>query len=85
MKKLIVLAALAASGISFPYAADWSDCRAQKREAVRLEQALGNGKKLKGYHSGAAMKQARRNKEAWLRKHCRYYSSRLRDIEREMM
>ncbi|WP_295874647.1 hypothetical protein [uncultured Zhongshania sp.] len=67
------------------HAAGWESCRARKIEAVRLEQALGDGKKLKGYASGAAMKKARRSKEDWIRKNCRYYSSRLRDVERDMM
>jgi|TARA_R110000772_G_scaffold155288_1_gene266361 hypothetical protein len=66
-------------------AADWRACRAKKVEVVRLEQALGAGKKLKGYASGAAMKKARRAKEDWLWKHCRSYSRRLRDVERDMM
>ena len=66
-------------------AADWQSCRARKIEAVRLEQALGAGKKLKGYASGAAMKKARRAKEDWLWKYCRSYSRRLRDVERDMM
>lgn len=67
------------------HAASWDACRARKIEAVRLEQALGDGKKLKGYSSGAAMKKARRAKEEWIWKNCRYYSRRLRDIERDMM
>ncbi len=66
-------------------AADWNACRARKVEVVRLEQALGAGKKLKGYASGAAMKKARRSKEDWLWKHCRSYSRQLRDVERSMM
>ena len=66
-------------------AADWKACRAKKIETVRLEQALGDGKKLKGYSSGAAMKKARRAKEDWIWKNCRYYSRQLRDIERDMM
>ncbi|MDF1693269.1 MAG: hypothetical protein P1U47_12890 [Zhongshania sp.] len=66
-------------------AADWKACRARKVEVVRLEQALGAGKKLKGYASGTAMKKARRSKEDWLWKHCRSYSRRLRDVERDMM
>lgn len=66
-------------------AADWDACRARKIEAVQLEQALGKGKKLKGYASGAAMKKARRAKEDWIWKNCRYYSRRLRDLERDMM
>ncbi|CAA0105816.1 Uncharacterised protein [Zhongshania aliphaticivorans] len=67
------------------HAASWQACRAKKIETVRLEQALGNGKKLKGYKSGATMKKARRSKEEWIWKNCRYYASRLRDIERDMM
>jgi hypothetical protein len=31
------------------------------------------------------MKKARRAKEEWIWKNCRYYSRRLRDIERDMM
>ncbi len=66
-------------------AADWQACKRQKIEVIKLEQALGQGKKLKGYGSGAAMKQARRDKEDWLWKHCRYYSNRLRNLERDRM
>ncbi|AKH68442.1 hypothetical protein IMCC21906_00750 [Spongiibacter sp. IMCC21906] len=71
--------------ISQSQAASWKSCKKRKQEAVRLEQALGKGKKLKGYKSGAAMKKARRNHEQWLWKNCRYYSSRLRDLEQELM
>lgn len=66
-------------------AADWDDCKQRKREALRLEQGLGKGKKVSGYSSGAAMKARRRELERWLRKNCRYYSNRLRDLERESM
>lgn len=66
-------------------AAEWSECRRVKRDVVTLQQALREGRKLKGYKSGAAMKRARRDGDIWLRKHCRYYSRRLRDIERQMM
>ncbi len=66
-------------------AAGWQACRARKIETVRLEQALGAGKRLKGYASGAAMKKARRAKEDWLWKNCRSYSRRLREVERDMM
>lgn len=83
--RLTILLFLSFSAGSELHAADWDACRARKIEAVRLEQALGDGKKLKGYASGAAMKKARRAKEDWIWKNCRYYSRRLRDIERDMM
>jgi hypothetical protein len=66
-------------------AADWLSCRASKVEVLQLEKSLRSGKKLKGYASGAAMKKARRRKDDWLWKHCRAYSSRLRDVEASMM
>ncbi len=66
-------------------AADWPQCKSAKREAVRLQQALRDGRKLKGYKSGAAMKRARKSRELWLRKNCRYHSRRLREVERSMM
>ena len=66
-------------------AADWPECRNVKREAVRLQKALRDGRKLSGYRSGSAMKKARRDKDVWLRKNCRYHSRRLRDLERDMM
>jgi hypothetical protein len=82
--RLIVL--ICCTGIfTDAHAASWEACRAKKIEVVRLEQALGDGKKLNGYASGAAMKKARRAKEDWIWKNCRYYSSRLRNIERDMM
>ena len=67
------------------WAADWPECRNAKRESVRLQKALRDGRKLSGYSSGSAMKKARRDKDIWLRKNCRYHSQRLRDLEREMM
>ncbi|WP_269618776.1 hypothetical protein [Zhongshania sp. BJYM1] len=85
MKSRLILLALCFGFSSLLCAADWQACRARKVEAVRLEQALGDGKKLKGYASGAAMKKARRAKEDWIWKNCRYYSRRLRDLERDMM
>ncbi|WP_372864167.1 hypothetical protein [Spongiibacter sp.] len=66
-------------------AADWASCKSSKREAVQLQQALRDGRKLKGYASGSAMKRARRQRDIWLRKHCRGYAKRLRALEREMM
>ncbi len=66
-------------------AADWPECESAKREAVRLQQALRDGRKLRGYNSGAAMKKARRSRDEWLRKNCRSYSRRLRDVERSLM
>lgn len=67
------------------HAASWSQCKSQKIQLVRLQQHLGAGKKLAGYSSGADMKRARRAKQTWLRKNCRYYSRQLRNIERGMM
>ena len=85
MKYPIILLCAVLSLALPTHAADWRACRAKKVEVVRLEQALGAGKKLTGYASGAAMKKARRSKEDWLWKHCRNYSRRLREVERDMM
>ena len=82
---LLVGSLLSIAAVAPANAASWEQCRREKIEAVRLEQALGEGKKLRGYASGTAMKNARRKKESWLWKNCRSYSRRLRDIERDMM
>ena len=84
MKKYLVSVVFVLSG-AMAQGADWSECEGVKREAVRLQQALRDGRKLKGYSSGEAMKKARRKRDTWLRKNCRSYSRRLRDIERSMM
>lgn len=80
-----VLAIALGPGLAPVAAADWPACKKVKREAVQLQQALREGRKLRGYASGQAMKRGRERRELWLRKQCRYYSGRLRDIERSMM
>ncbi len=81
----ILIIMLTALGAQSAAAADWASCKGAKREAVHLQQALRDGRKIKGYASGAAMKRARRQRDVWLRKHCRSYAKRLRALEREMM
>ena len=82
---VIALAIVLAVGAEPVAAADCPACKKVKREAVALQQALREGRKLRGYASGQAMKRGRERRELWLRKQCRYYSGLLRDIERGMM
>lgn len=85
MRIVMCCVVLAVTAVPDVQAADWPECRQVKREAVRLQKALRDGRKLTGYRSGSAMKKARRDRDIWLRKHCRYHAKRLRDIERDMM
>lgn len=85
MKALYAGVVLAIIVCTPAWGGNWKACKKEKIEVVRLEQALGHGRKLAGYRSGSAMKKARRSKEEWLRKNCRYHSRQLRDLERELM
>lgn len=78
MKVLILFFFLSCCGLV--QAADWSDCRRTKLEAISLEQALRKGYLLRQYASRSAMRQRLRDRERWLWRNCRRYSSELREL-----
>ncbi len=78
MKSLILFCFLLYCGLV--QAADWSDCRRTKLEAISLEQALRKGYLLRQYASRSAMRQRLRDRERWLWRNCRRYSSELREL-----
>lgn len=78
MKRVLILGLV--SWCCLTQAADWSDCRRGKLDALSIEQALRKGYVLRGYADRSAMREALRERDRWLWRNCRRYSSKMRDL-----